>query len=109
MPAFHIIECGGVVQGRRCTWLAERDLNEVGFRQTVDDILTGQVKDVARVYCINPEEKTCADASEDVALEIMARIRDEGRDLPSAGLMSFLESILGCEAVAKFERAMEAA
>ena len=105
----HFIQADAIIQGRRVTYFVERDCDRLGWSNTVDDILTGQVENVRQVLCGDLETASLVDCSEDVAHEILARIRDEGRGPPSGSLMDFLEGALGCEAVARFEREMEAA
>lgn len=100
MTSLYFIECAGLIRGRRCTWFAERDTDRMGFANTVTDILTGQVSNVRRIYRAELSEGSIADASEDVALEILNQLCG-----PLEGeLLDFCEEYLGCQTVAEWQR-----
>ncbi len=104
----HLIECAGRLGGVRCVWFVERDRNEMDFKTTVADIISGQVDDVRHVWRANPAAKSFTDASEEIAREICNRVVDGG-PMPTGGLYDFLEDKLGCRAMADLAREMEAA
>lgn len=56
----------------------ERTAFERTYAQTVKDIRSGEVKDVAKVIEVNLAIGCCRDVSEDVAHEILAEFRNQG-------------------------------
>jgi hypothetical protein len=85
----------------------ERDEADMGWPQTIADIMSGQISDVVKVICFNEAAGTCLNVSREVAEEILVRVRDEPTDMPAGSLMDFLEDQLGCQAIAEFERELE--
>jgi hypothetical protein len=105
MADIFLIQCDAVIRGRRQTWMAERDTERLGLRNTVEDIVSGQVENVSHVYRANAEDGTYRDVTEDVAQAVA-----DALDAPPTGeIKDFLENVLGCHFVADLEREMEAA
>lgn len=51
--------------------LLQRRSEDMTKAETVKDILSGQFASVGFIYCINPEEGSCRDVTEDVAREVL--------------------------------------
>ncbi len=105
MSEIHFILCEAKIQGRRVTFFVERDCDRLGFANTVDDILQGQVEGVRKVYRACLADNFFEDVSEDVAIEILNQIDHE----PTGEILDYLEDKLGCQAVAEFVREMRVA
>lgn len=81
---------------RKATWFAERHLADACIRETtVQDIKSGQVEYVAKVFAFNPSEHTCDDVTEEIAVEI-ARSLDPSEPI-SPELHDFIETHAGLE------------
>jgi len=104
----YLIECEAKINGRRVTYFCERDCDQMLFAQTVDDIASGQVEHVRKVYRADIEAKTFTDASEEIAQAIINQIVD-ANDMPTGEVFDFCEDHLGCWKMAEIEREMEAA
>lgn len=100
MTELYFIESSFKVQGRKWVGFVERDMDRMNLRNTVQDIIDGQVEGVTRVYRADLETGRFTDASEDVAREILNHLDGE----PTGELLDFLEAALGCQAVAEFLR-----
>lgn len=98
-----VIEADIVVQGRRERYFAERDAARTNRRDTLADIVSGQIERVRRVLSLNPAEGWARDVSEDIAHDALRAALEDRQGLPDH-LMDFLEEHLGCEAVASAER-----
>ena len=105
MATLYFIECTFPVEGRKWVGFVERDCDRMNLRNTVQDIIDGQVTDVSKVYCADLDTGRFEDASEDVAREILNQLDAE----PTGQVLDFLEDKLGCRAVAEFCRDLEAA
>jgi hypothetical protein len=68
----------------------------------VDDLLTGQFNDPVRIVAFNTSEGWARDVSEDLAWEVLARARKEGREL-SRATRAFVEYHIGTEEVLRLE------
>ena len=101
MKARYFIECDAVIQGRRHTWFAERDCDRTNLSNTCDDIKSGQVENVSKVF--RAEAGKFEDASDDVAREILHRCASD-RIEPQGDLLDFLEGALGVRELADFYR-----
>jgi hypothetical protein len=66
-------------------------------RETVLDIIRGEISDVRNVLCINPEENSCRDVTEDIARDVM---NETGCSL-SAGARDLVEDQIGVRAAAE--------
>ena len=51
--------------------LRERKLSDMTLAETVKDIVGGEFDSVAFVFCLNPDEGTMRDVTEDVAREVL--------------------------------------
>jgi hypothetical protein len=98
-----IVEADIVVRGRRERYFAERDAARANRRDTLADIVSGQIARVRRVLSVNPAEGWARDVSEDIAHDALHAARDDRQGMPDH-LMDFLEEHLGCEAIATVER-----
>jgi hypothetical protein len=74
----------------------------MGFSNTVDDIMRGQVEHVVAVYAADDEFGLWQNVSEEVCQEIANRLDAP----PEGGLKDFLENVMTCEFVAQLERDM---
>jgi hypothetical protein len=72
----------------------ETDEERAGLDAVVDDFLTGQFNNPARVVVFNTAEGWSRDISEDVAWEVLRRATNEGRPLP-ATTQGFVEFQVG--------------
>ena len=88
----HVIEC----RSNKVSFFRERDSDRFGLRDTVDDILTGQVEDVARVYAFNLAEGWSRDVTEDVCRDVANRAANEGHEI-SRELYELIENVCGIE------------
>lgn len=88
----------GALDLRRHTGTYEIDMDRMTVANVADDILTGQFADVRRVYEATPGQD-CADVTEDVALIVAHRAREEQRAL-THGLKCWLHDVLGVESTA---------
>jgi hypothetical protein len=98
----YFIKCSGLINGRRCEWFAERDTDRMGFSNTVDDIMRGQVEHVKAVYAADDESDSWQPVSDEICQEIANRLNSA----PEGELKELLEEIMGCEFVAQIERDM---
>lgn len=78
-------------------YFIERGMADMSLRETVDDIASGQIMDVVRVYRANLADGTFRDASEDVARDILNIIcvKYDSPDEIETSLVDFLEHHLG--------------
>lgn len=106
--AIHFLEVCWTIQGRKWTGFAERDCDRLGFANTVDDILTGQVEGVRKVYRGDLETGRFEDVTVEVAEHLLFRLR-ETNTAPAGDVLDLIEDALSCRAVADFLREMEAA
>lgn len=100
MSELFFVECDGKINGRRAVWFAERDMDRTGLSNTVDDIISGDLVRVCKVYRADTETGRFADVSEDVAREIINRLDTD----PAGDLLDFCEGALGCRVMANFAR-----
>lgn len=98
-----VIEADIVAQGRRERYFAERDAARTNRRDTLTDIVTGQIARVRRVLSFNPAEGWARDVSEDMARDALRAALENRQGVPDH-LMDFLEEHLGCDTVATAER-----
>jgi hypothetical protein len=98
-----VIEADIVTQGRRERYFAERDAARTNRRDTLADILSGQIERVRRVLSFNPVEGWARDASEDIARDALCAALDDRQNVPDH-LVDFLEEHLGCDTLATAER-----
>jgi hypothetical protein len=98
-----VIEADIVAQGRRERYFAERDAARANRRDTLSDIVSGQIERVRRVLSFNPAEGWARDVSEDIAREALRTALDDRQGVPDH-LMDFLEEHLGCDTIATAER-----
>lgn len=98
-----VIEADIVAQGRRERYFAERDSARTNRRDTLTDIVSGQIERVRRVLSLNPAEGWARDVSEDIARDALRAALDQREGVPDH-LMDFLEEHLGCETLATAER-----
>lgn len=108
MTAIFFIECEAKINGRRVTYFAERDCDQMLFQQTVDDIASGQVEGVRKVYRANEETGRWTNVSEEIAQAIIDRTAD-GDAMPTGEVFDFCEEALGVWKMAAIERETEAA
>ena len=78
----------------------ETDEAQASFGTVVDDLLTGQFNDPARVVAFNTAEGWSRDASEDVAREVVRRVTEDGRAL-AASSRQFVESYVDADELAR--------
>ncbi len=83
---------------RRHTGTYEMDMDRMTVSCVADDILMGQFADVRAIYEATPGQD-CADVTEDVALIVARRVREEGHTL-SRELKTWLHGVLGVESTA---------
>lgn len=102
MSDIYFIECAGKINGRRCTWFAERDTDDMQLVSTVSDILTGQVEHVSKVWLADLEAGTFRD----VTREVMQEVADALNEYPHGELLDVLENSLGCQHMAEMKREM---
>lgn len=102
----YFIECDGKISGRRCTWFAERDCDDLGLLSTARDILEGQIEHVSKVWCA--EDGKFTDETEIVALKMADLIMD-GADMPKGDAFDFMECVLGCLYMAELSRELASA
>jgi hypothetical protein len=98
-----VIEADIVVDGRRERYFAERDAARTNRRDTLADIVSGQVERVRRVLSFNPAEGWACDVSEDIARDALRAALEYRQGVPGH-LLDFLEEYLGCDTVATAER-----
>jgi hypothetical protein len=98
-----LIEADVVVRGRRERYFAERDAGRTNRRDTLADIVAGQIERVRRVLSLNPAEGWARDASEDIAHDALRDALEDRQGVPEH-LRDFLEEHLGCDTVATAER-----
>jgi len=98
-----VIEADILAKGRRERYFAERDVLRTNRRDTLADIVSGQIERVRRVLSFNPAEGWARDVSEDIAHDALRAALEDRQGVPDH-LMDFLEEHLGCEAVASAER-----
>jgi hypothetical protein len=80
--------------GKSGTAFAETDVADADLETSITDLMSGQYSDPVRVVAFNTAEGWSADASEDVAREIMRRLDLDGQELPSS-IQGFVDSYLG--------------
>jgi hypothetical protein len=80
--------------GKSGAAFAETDLGEADLETTINDLMSGQYSDPVRVVAFNTAEGWSADASEDVAREILRRADLAGQELPSS-IAAFVDRHLG--------------
>jgi hypothetical protein len=81
-------------QNKGVAYFAERGLAEACNRQTlINDIATGQVEGVVRVYAFNPVENTAEDVTEEIAVEIANGVADP----ITVDLRDFIETHAGLD------------
>jgi hypothetical protein len=80
--------------GRYGRAYSETSEERADLETTIADLITGQYDRPLRVVAFNTAEGWSADASEDIAREIMRRLDIAGDELPSA-LQSFIDQHLG--------------
>ena len=100
MTEIYLIECAAIVNGRPHTWFAERDCDRLLKQNTIDDIAGRQIENVVRVYAANVEENSFQDVTQEIAQDIIDQLDHE----PTGDLFDFLESTLGCRAMAELGR-----
>ncbi len=85
MPALHFILADYGKLGRA---FVERDEADMGRRNTIEDLMSGQVDRPVSVFCA--EDGMWRDVSEDIAIEIAAK-----REPLSPALIDFIERNAG--------------
>ncbi len=103
MTDLHFIQCEAKIQGRKVTFFAERDCDRLGLSNTVDDIISGQVEGVRKVYRAELESGQFSDVTEEIAERLMFQLR-ETNTAPAGEVLDLIEDALGCRAVAEFIR-----
>jgi hypothetical protein len=98
-----VIEAEIVVRGRRELYFAERDAARTNRRDTLADIVSGQIGRVRRVLSFNPAEGWARDVSEDIAHDALRAALDDRQGVPDH-LVDFLEEHLGCDTLATAEQ-----
>lgn len=84
----YLVECYG--HRRAFTYFAERKPQDMTLKQTVADILSGELDDVASVFYFNPVEGWGCDRSEDVARAVADKAHSG--DLPiTRSVLEFIE------------------
>jgi hypothetical protein len=74
--------------------LRERSAGDMTKDETIKDIIGGEFSSVAFVLCINIEESSCRDVSEDIAHEVLNRAPDPLR----GPALDFVEDRIGVAA-----------
>lgn len=103
MAELYFIQADALIPGKRVPYFPERDPDSMGHRETVSDIMSGEVANARKVFCWDTEAQTMRDVSEDIANDICGRVVD-GEPMPCGGAVDYLEEHLGCEAVAGLVR-----
>jgi hypothetical protein len=80
--------------GNLGTAFPETDVDKADLETIIGDLMSGQYSDPVRVVAFNVAEGWSADASEDVAREILRRTDLAGHELPSS-IQAFVDSHLG--------------
>jgi hypothetical protein len=80
----------------------EVDETKADAATIVDDLLAGQFNNPVRIIAFNASEGWSRDVSEDIAWEVLARVRKEGRELCYA-THSFLAFYVGTEEMLRVE------
>ena len=75
---------------------AETDVGEADLETTINDLMSGEYSDPVRVVAFNTAEGWSADASEDIAREILRRADLTGHELPLS-IQEFVDSHLGAD------------
>ena len=79
--------------------LRERSAADMTRSETISDILHNQIEGAAKVLCICPQENTCRDVTEDIALEVLKCAFDHCIGLRGAA-RDFVEENIGCQSLA---------
>lgn len=103
----YFIEVEARIQGRRVTYLAERDMNDTGRDATISDIHKRQVEGVQRVFEGDLSTGKFRDVSFEIAEEVLARLSADQQE-PDGDLLDFLEEHLGVQALAEYSRELAA-
>jgi hypothetical protein len=80
----------------------ETDEAQADLENVIDSMMTGQYRDPARVVGFNTSEGWSRDVSEDIAWEVLKRLRKEGKSVPKE-TRNFLEWHVGENEVAMAE------
>ena len=72
----------------------ETDVDKADLETLIGDLMSGQYSNPVRVVAFNTAEQWAADASQDVAREILRRLDLAGNALPSS-IAAFVDSHLG--------------
>jgi hypothetical protein len=75
---------------------------EASFENVIDDLMTGQYDNPARVVAFNTSEGWSRDVSEDVAREVVRRVVEHGRSL-AASSRKFIESYVDADELLRAE------
>ena len=80
--------------GNLGTAFPEADVDKADLETLINDLMSGQYSDPVRVVAFNTAKGWSADASEDVAREILRRADLAGQELPSS-IAAFVDRHLG--------------
>jgi len=80
--------------GNLGTAFPETDVDKADLETIIGDLMSGQYSNPVRVVAFNTAEQWAADASQDVAREILRRLDLAGNALPSS-IAAFVDSHLG--------------
>lgn len=80
----------------------ETDEAQADLENVIDSMMTGQYHDPVRVVGFNASERWSREVSEDVAWEVLKRLRTEGKSVPPE-THQFLEWHVGANEVAMSE------
>jgi hypothetical protein len=77
-------------------YFAERELEASCSREAlIEDIISGNVHRVMKVFAFNPVEHTCDDVTESIAIEVANRL--DPSDMPPDTVIDFVEANAGLE------------
>jgi hypothetical protein len=77
-------------------YFAERELEVSCSREAlIEDIISGNVHRVMKVFAFNPVEHTCDDVTEAIAIEVANRL--DPSDMPPDTVIDFVEANAGLE------------